>query len=368
MPEKYISEVILNNFRNYSNRTFDFCGGFNILVGPNGRGKTSLLEAISLVSDARGLRGAQVDEMVSMNCKRGGTLPDDVMFSVYLKFNDRDRVVLRQKYDRKLIKFNDEQLRNTDPLTKILRITYFIPQMDQFFMEDRPARVKFLDRTADMLFVSHYANVKKYEFFLRERIKILLTNANQNRWLDIVEKKIAELGTAIADVRNRIISRLNQIFLEYTTEFPMEHLNILGEVENGFSDRRALEIENFYRRTLFSNRDIDRETKKTNFGVHRSDLSVSNRVNGVKAELCSSGEQKMLLLSLIVTRAIFSKQINSGATVLLLDEACSHIDETAREKLFFELGKLDIQSFITGTDPGYFKNLEKFANSKIIEL
>ncbi|MDR3078591.1 MAG: AAA family ATPase [Rickettsiales bacterium] len=367
MPRKYISEVILNNFRNYSSRAFSLGSRFNLVLGPNGRGKTSLLEAISLVSDGRSLRGAQVDDMVSLGA-RVGALPEDVLFSICLKFSDQDRVVLLQKRDKKLVKFNDEQLRNNDLVARVLRITYFIPQMDGFFTDNRPARLRFLDRTAAMLFLGHQTNVRKYEFFLKERMRILLTDSSQCRWLEIVERKIAELGTAIADVRNRVVDHLNRIFSERTTEFPTERLSVLGEVESGFGTMRALEIENLYRKTLFSNRNVDRETKRTNFGVHRGDLSVSNGANGVRAELCSSGEQKMLLLSLIVSRAIFSEQINGGATVLLLDELCSHMDERAREKLFLELGKLDIQTLITGTDPSYFRGLEKYSASKIIEL
>ncbi|MDR2777224.1 MAG: AAA family ATPase [Rickettsiales bacterium] len=367
MVEKYISEVILNNFRNYASAAFSFCSGFNIVVGPNGRGKTSLLEAISLVSETRGLRCAQVGDMVSLNGRRE-TLPDDVLFSVCLKFSDLDRIVLIQKPDRKLVKLNDENLRSTDILVKMLRITYFIPQMDNFFSEDRSGRRRFLDKTAGLLFTDHYDNVKKYEFFLKERMKILLTQSVRDRWLDIVEKKIAELGTAIADVRNKVIGHLNRIFSEYTTEFPTENLSIQGEVEDMFSGARALEIEDFYRKTLLSNRNIDSELKRTNFGVHRSNLGVSNGSNGIRAELCSSGEQRMLLLSLIIARAIFSKQINGGTTILLLDEVCSHIDQRTREKLFLELQKLGIQTFLTGVTREQFDGLESCSNSKLIEL
>ncbi|MDR1425863.1 MAG: AAA family ATPase [Rickettsiales bacterium] len=367
MPEKYISEVVLNNFRNYSQRAFSFCGGFNAIVGPNGRGKTSLLEAISLVTDARGLRGAQVSDMISQNGVKSD-LPDDTLFSIFIKFNDGDKIVLLQKQDKKLIKFNEEQLRSSGILIKILKITYFVPQMEDFFLGARSNRIKFLDRTATLLFLGHGDDLRKYEFFLRERMKILLTQASQSKWLDIVEKKIAELGAAIADVRNRVLEHLNQIFSEHTTEFPTGHLHISGEVENLFDTRRATEIEAAYRKILFSNRTLDAETKKTNFGVHRSNLSVFNSSNGLRAELCSSGEQKMLLLSLIIVKAIFSKQINEGTPILLLDDMCSQIDTGTKNKLFLELKKLNIQIFITDTTEESFRTLENFSDSKIIEL
>ncbi|MDR2778655.1 MAG: AAA family ATPase [Rickettsiales bacterium] len=369
MPKNYISEIILNNFRNYRENRFSFCEGFNILSGPNGRGKTNLLEAISLFSNSRGIKGARADEMVSLGARGSSGLPSGVLFSLFLKLGDHSRILIMQRYEKKLIKFNDELQRNSETLADTLKITYLVPQMDYFFIDGQENRRKFVDKTADMLFTNHYGNVKKYEFFLRERMKILLTQSNYGKWLDIVEKKIAELGTAIANVRNEVIERLNRIFSEHTSEFPMGQITINGSVENMFAETKAIEIENFYRKILHSNRNDDAKTKRTNFGVHRSDIVVFNKDKNIRAELCSTGEQKMLLLSMIVTRAIFSEQIGRGTVILLLDEVCSHIDSDTRRKLFIELQKLNAQIFLTGTSIDNFSYIvENGNNCNIIEL
>ncbi|MDR2077359.1 MAG: AAA family ATPase [Rickettsiales bacterium] len=368
MAENYISEIVLNNFRNYQRGKFSFCRGFNILYGPNGRGKTNLLEAISLFSNSRGIRGAQADEMMSLGA-RNNDLPDGAMFSLFLKLSDYSRILIVQKSEKKLVTFNDELQRNSEMLSDTLKITYLVPQMDYFFIDSPDNRRKFIDKTGDMLFTGHYGNVKKYEFFLRERIKILLTQSNYSKWLDIVEKKIAELGTAIADVRNKTIEYLNRIFEEHTSEFPTGKITIDGFVENMLRETKSIDTEDFYRKTLFLNRGVDSKAKRTSFGLHRSDIVVFNRDKNTRAELCSTGEQKMLLLSLIVTRAIFSKQIGRGIVILLLDEICSHIDDETRRKFFLELEKLNVQTFLSGTAIDNFSHLlESSVEKNLIEL
>jgi DNA replication and repair protein RecF len=368
MADNYISEIILNNFRSYRRGRFGFCREFNILYGPNGRGKTNLLEAISLFSNSRGIRGAQIGEMVSLDAENN-YLPDGILFSLFLRLNDHGRLLIMQKSEKKLIKFNDTLQKNSEILSDMLKITYLVPQMDYFFIDSHENRRKFIDKTADMLFTGHYSNVRKYEFFLKERLKILSIQNDHGKWLDIIERKIVDLGTAIANVRNEVVTHLNRIFNEHTSEFPTGKITIDGTIENMFEETKAVDIENFYRKILFLDRDNDAKTKRTNFGVHRSNIIVFNRDKNIRAELCSTGEQKMLLLSLIVARAIFSEQIGRGMVVLLLDEVCSHIDGETRRKLFVELQKLHAQIFLTGTNIDDFSYLVTGDVSKnLIEL
>lgn len=366
MVENYISEIVLNNFRNYSNRKFKFENGFNIIVGSNGVGKTNLLESISMFSNSKGMRNADTNELTSFGVN-SKLLPSDVKFSIFLKFNNSEQLLLLQKNDKKIFNYDKKKLKSAKDLSSILKITYLLPQMDNFFTDGKSNRRKFLDKTSDLLFVNHYENVKKYDFFIKERMKILLTQNSKDKWLDIVEKKISELGVAIAAVRNEIISYLNEIFCTYNTEFPSSNLILIGEVEKMLMRYKSLEVEEYYKKTLLKNRNIDTISKKTNFGTHRSDILMLNKRKGIEANLCSTGEQKMLLLSLIIARVIFSKQIDKGLTILILDEICSHIDYTTREKLFYELGKLNIQIFMSGIDLNDFKPIKNDLNN-IIKL
>jgi DNA replication and repair protein RecF len=296
-------------------------------------------------------------------------LPSDVLFSLFIKFANGDRILILQKSDRRFIKVNDRLLRNTNLLAELLKITYLIPQMDYFFVDNHAIRRRFIDRTVTLLSTEHYGNVKKYDFFLRERMKILITRDHRDNWLDVVEGKIAELGTAIASARNNTVQHLNKIFREYTTEFPRGQISIGGPVESRLLEEKTPEVENFYRKTLFSNRNGDLKSKRTNFGIHRSTIEVLQRDKNIRAELCSTGEQKMLLLALVVIRTIFSREIGQGTTILLLDEVCSHIDDETRGKLFSELKNLGVQTFISGTNPQNFTDLlDVGSNSRLIEF
>ena len=359
MINNSISKIILNNFRNYDSKVIDFFSDFNIIVAPNGYGKTNILEAISLFNDLRGLRKASIDELKNIN-----NTNNSLLFSVCLKFDNNDKLILLQKEDKKHILFNDENIKKNSFISNLLKITWLTPQMDGFFINSSSERRKFIDKTAELLFIDHYDNVKKYEFFIKERLKILLNQENNNKWLDIVEKKIVSLGVSIANVRNELIGYLNDIFINNTTLFPTGIIKLNGIIENMLEEGNSINVENFYLNKLKENRKTDIDTKRTNFGVHKTDVVVFNKYKNMDASLCSTGEQKMLLLSLIIVRTIFSKNINKGLPILLLDEVCSHIDNNTRNNLFTELKKLKIQTFITGINKEDFVDL----SNNFIEL
>ena len=336
MINNFISRIILNNFRNYNNKIIDFFEDFNVIVAPNGYGKTNILESISLFNDLKGLRKATIDELKNIN-----NINNELLFSICLKFNNNDKLVLLQKEDKKNILFNDENIKKSSFINNLLKITWLTPQMDGFFVDSSSERRKFIDKTAELLFVDHYDKNQE----------------NNNKWLDIVEKKIVSLGVSIANVRNEIVKYLNDIFINNTTFFPTGIITLDGIVENMLDKDNSINVETFYLNKLKENRKIDIETKRTNFGIHKTDIIIFNKYKNMKASLCSTGEQKMLLLSLIIVRAIFSKNINKGLPILLLDEVCSHIDNNTKNNLFIELKKLNIQTFITGINKEDFIDL-----------
>lgn len=361
MNEKpYISRLVLNNFRNYSYKVFDFSENNNIIIGNNGIGKTNILEAISIFGDAKGLRNAETNELININNSQN----DNYMFSLYMEIKNYDTEKISIIYQKdgdsfkKNILVNGKQIKKQAELNKILKINFIIPQMDMFFLEPSAIRRKFLDKTINLLYINHYDTVKKYEFFVKERMKILNSDIKNDKWLDIVEKKIAELGVSIASLRNDVIDILNNIFDFYDISFPIEIIKIQGDIENLLKKEKASTAENTYLNILKNNREIDFKTKKTNYGVHKSDLVIIHKTKNMPAKLCSTGEQKLLLISLIIVRCIFSKNINKGLPILLLDEIFTHLDQNTKLTLIRELKKLNIQTFLTGLYKNEFENLD----------
>lgn len=367
----YISEIILNNFRNYSNKNFEFSNDFNIIIGENGVGKTNILEAISIFGDLKGFRKSETIELISLNDYKNEFLPKNVLYSLFIKIKNSDYetitiICTKDNNDKyvKTVRINNQILRKHSLLNNILKINYLIPQMDTFFIDASSIRRKFLDTTGSLLYINHYEMVKKYEFFVKERMKILMSENKDIKWLEIIEKKIVETGVAIASVRNEIIDNLNNIYNNYELTFPVGLIKIKGTIENMLLNNKAIDVEKYYLTTLKNNRLLDLKARKTTFGIHKSDLEIIHKEKNIPAGLCSTGEQKLLLISLIIIRCIFCKNINKGLVILLLDEICSHLDKKTKNLLFFELNKLNIQVFITGLNQDDFEIL----NGNIINL
>ena len=359
MEKPYISELVLNNFRNYSYKIFNFANDYNAIVGNNGMGKTNILEAISIFGDSKGLRNADTKDLINIQNQE----TNDILFSLFIKIqnSDYEKILITCKKEegsyKKNITVDGEQVKKQSILNEIFKINYITPQMDTFFLDSSSLRRKFLDKTASLLYVDHYEIVKKYEFFVKERMKILANETKNDLWLDIVEKKITELGVSIASIRNQVVENLNNIFESYNLSFPVGIIEIKGDIENMLLTNKASDVEKYYLNKLKENRIDDFKSKKTNFGLHKSDLIMIHKSKQMPANLCSTGEQKLLLISLVIIRCIFSKNINKGIPILLLDEVCSHLDKNVKELLFKELEKLNIQIFLTGLEEGDFNNL-----------
>ena len=371
MSERYISEVVVNNFRNYLTKKIEFSNNTNVILGNNGVGKTSILEAIYFFEELKSFRKTDVMDLVNSSGCINPFLQQDVLFSLYIKFfnfgYNSSSIVYKRDVDsyKKVVKINDENIKKSSQLKDIFKITYLIPQMDQFFIEQSSVRRKFLDKTASLLFTDHYDTVKKYEFFIKERLKILSGESIDKNWLNIVEKKIVDLGVSIASIRNETVNIMNNIFNAYDLSFPIGTLEIYGMVENMLRSKKSIDVEDYYSNMLLNNRSIDTNLKKTSFGIHKSDLVLIHKDKNIKASLCSTGEQKLLLIALMFVRCIFSKNINKGIPILLLDDIVSHLDSKTRDILFSEIENLNVQTFITGINVNDFDN---FKNANFIDL
>jgi DNA replication and repair protein RecF len=349
----FIREIMIHNFRNYTYRKFELGSDFNLLVGPNGTGKTNLLEALSLFSGGGGLRGANVTAMTHLGEKET-QLPQDVVFALQLKFSTGDKVLLLQKTGRRLWQFNDKPMVKWESSIYAPKITYFVPAMESFFNGNHTNRLRFLDGTANLLFPLQLTNWHRYELLLRERLKILSTQTNARSWLDVVECKITTLAITLAISRRKTLGQLNTIFSHHIMGFPTGEIFLEDVVDQLLQEKNSNEVENSYRETLATNRELDRRLCRTNFGIHRGDLIVFHRDKNLKASLCSSGEQKLLLLALLLARVVLSHKYINSLPLLLLDEVCAHLDLSTRKKLFGELKQLGVQLVATGIDVGSF--------------
>jgi DNA replication and repair protein RecF len=373
----FISQLKLTNFRNYQSRNFNFTNKIVAIYGNNGVGKTNILEAISLLTKGNGIKNAEFYEMI-YNQTRNDKIGRD--FTIYGKIENHPNIENigtsfftdnNQKTNKRIYQTNNKIIRSLSK-NKIsnktsLAIIWLTPQMDNLFCSSKTLRRKFLDKIVADIDANHNNHLNLYNHSLKERINLINNFANNQNWLDIVERKIAELGTAIATSRNETIHYLNQAILQNDTRFTKTNLKIIGELEELALNRTAIEVEEKFIEKLKANRQIDGKSGRTNFGVHRSDFTAILLGKEIEAKFCSTGEQKSILIAITFARVKIFSLLNLPSTILLLDEIVSHLDNQKRINLLEEISKLDCQSFLTATNKDFFSTLFYF-ESKITQF
>ena len=252
--------------------------------------------------------------------------------------------------------------KNLTPKHNVINFIYFTPQIDGIFLQAKQTRRQFFDQIVNNIDPNHSSRINKYDKLIRERINIL-ENSNNDNWLSVIEQQIAENAIAITSSRIEVIKCLNYIIENLDSEFLKSQIIIKGAIEENFKDQTAINIENNYLENLKTNRQLDKITKKTNFGIHRSDFSAI--YNNITAKNCSTGQQKSILISILIAQIYLYLQMNKTAPILLLDEITSHLDQKNCQNLFTQLTKFDLQYFITATNKEIFENFEKIYQKKI---
>lgn len=365
----YISQLNLTNFRNYSSKKLFFSNSPVLICGNNGIGKTNILEGISFLSPGRGLRTANLQEITNKNEK----IIDANLWTVYGKIENSPEYesigtglqLTQSGTSKRVLYINNSEVKDKSTLNKIFNIIWLTPQDDSLFTEAPSVRRKFMDRIVYCLDPSHTTRVSKYERVVQERMKLLTEETyHDKKWVEVLEKTISEVGTEIAKVRIQTLAHLNKAF--QSSIFPKEDVSIDGYFEklisDGVEENKVIET---YRQKLEQNRTQDTYSKKTNIGVHKSDLKVIYKSKNTEAQFCSTGEQKSLLISLTLAKARMCKMLNRPTPILLLDEIASHLDEIKRNELFHEISDLNTQCFLTGTDVEIFKQLN---NAEFLSL
>jgi DNA replication and repair protein RecF len=356
------TRLMLTDFRNYGAMRLDLDTAPVVLTGPNGAGKTNLLEAMSFLSPGRGLRNARlsdIDRREGESCAPGWAVAVTVAtrrgafnFGTGRIGTGRDAAG-----ERRAIRIDGEPIKSQSALCERIGVLWLTPQMDRLFIEGPSARRRLLDRLVLGLDPAHATRVARYEQAMRERAKLLRDGPADPAWLGALEEIMAAEGVAVAAARRDAIERLDKVCATAKGAFPRARLSLLGTVERWLDEMPALAAEDRLRAALKQHRASDAQSGGAGIGPHRSDLQVIHAEKGVAAEIASTGEQKALLISILLAQAQLQREVRGEPPLLLLDEVAAHLDAARRAALFEIVAGLESQAWITGTDVAAFAPL-----------
>jgi DNA replication and repair protein RecF len=356
-----VTRLVLTDFRNYREARLTLGTEPVVLTGPNGAGKTNLLEALSFLAPGRGLRGAKLTEIDRR--PGSGCDPPDSGWAVAAVVATRQGELRvgtgrdRMARERRVVRIDGEPVRGQTVLGERLGVVWLTPPMDRLFSEGPSGRRRFLDRLVLGLDPAHASRVTAYEQALRERSHLLRDGAADAAWLGALEEVMAEQGVAVAAGRRDTVQRLDRACAEAEGPFPRAQLRLVGTVEGWLEEMPALAAEAKFVAALVTNRQSDGQAGGAAIGPHRSDLAVSLAETGIAAEFASTGEQKSLLIAILLAYAALQQAMRGEPPLLLLDEIAAHLDASRRAALFEALVRLDSQAWLTGTDAALFAPL-----------
>jgi DNA replication and repair protein RecF len=356
-----VTRLVVTDFRNYREARLALGTDPVVLTGPNGAGKTNLLEAVSFLAPGRGLRGAKLSEIDRRSAAgydgsaQGWAVAADIATrrGIVRIGTGRDAT----SGERRIIRIDGEPMRSQAALGERLGVVWLTPSMDRLFIEGPGGRRRFLDRLVLGLEPAHATHVAAYEQALRERSRLLRDGSADPAWLSALEEVMAERGVAVAAGRREAVQRLDRVCAEADGPFPRAQLTLAGTVEDWLETMPALAAEEQLASALAANRQSDAQAGVTLMGPHRSDLVVALAEKGIAAEFASTGEQKALLISILLAHSRLNRAVRGEPPLLLLDEIAAHLDAGRREVLFEALLQLDSQVWLTGTDEALFAPL-----------
>jgi DNA replication and repair protein RecF len=352
-----VRRLTLNNFRNYHAASLETGAKTIVLVGPNGAGKTNLIEAISFFAPGRGLRRANLDEVAFSEGDGSWAAAAEIEGALGLAslgtgierpLDDGATVLRKCRIDR-------EPVGSAAAFADHLRVVWLVPAMDTLFVGAPSERRRFLDRLALAVDAEHGSRVNALERSLRSRNRLLEEARPDTHWLDAVEHETAELAVAVAGQRVETVHRLDAVLASRKgSAFPPAEIALDGWMEKLIPEHPAIEIEERYRAVLRDNRARDAAAGRTSDGPHLTDLKVTYAHKGIAAADASTGEQKALLIGLVLAHGRLIAEMTGFAPILLLDEIVAHLDPARRAALHVELAQLGGQVWMTGADPALF--------------
>jgi DNA replication and repair protein RecF len=360
-----VTRLRLTNFRSYGVGELAVSGAPVVLAGPNGAGKTNVLDAISLLSPGRGLRGAKLAEHTRKGPSlMGGGASEETLWAVAATVarGDTEHEIgtgLTTASASRQVRLNGSPAQSSTDLGEIVQLIWLTPAMDRLFTESAGGRRRFLDRLVLGFDAGHGRAAMRYETAMRERARLLKYGPRDPAWLDGLENEMAEAGVLIAQARAATVEKLGRALAERgeVGAFPAASLILTDELHLSPADDL---------RTAFAaSRLRDAEAGRTLTGPHTTDLHVRHTAKRADAHDCSTGEQKALLISIMLADARELARARDGtAPILLLDEIAAHLDATRRAALFEEITALSAQAWMTGTDLSLFDS----AKAEIFEV
>ena len=373
----YLQKLNLKRFRNHSKLNLVLPNSAVLIYGENGCGKTNILEAISLLNPGKGIRKSKTEDYLFKDSLSGD---DNQLWGVNADLFTPNGIVnigtgsKENSFNKsRNIRVNFE---NSTQLTvgKIFKISWVTPQMCMLFQASMSEKRRFIDRLTSALDASHINRIFRYEKLLRERSNIILQFKNETLWLATIEKQIAELAVSIIASRQSLIQLLNSLYEDELNshsiiqDFPPVEIKVKGDIEDLLLKTSALNVEDNIKidlKKLRSSGDLSFA------GPHTSQIEIINRKSNKKGEMSSTGEQKLMLISIILSHArMLNIQFNM-APILLLDDIVEHLDEKHKYALFLEISKHYAQSWFTSTSKDAFeffpKNIEKIFLPKVIK-
>ncbi len=366
-----LTRLTLTDFRSYERAELALDGRPLFLVGPNGAGKTNLLEAVSLLTPGRGLRGASLAEV-------GRRLPGEprgrawAVAAAISADGEETRLgtgVAEAGAPRRTVRLEGETV-PPGRLAEHLREVWLTPAQDRLFLEGAGERRRFFDRLVFAAEPAHASHAQSYERALRERMRLLTEGSADAAWLDALEARLAEAGALMAEARARTLSALQAEIAERGERpFPQARLSFAGEWEQLAAAGAAIaELETRLLGALKAARPRDAAAGRALTGPHRGDLAVVHTEKDRPAAECSTGEQKALVLNLVLAQAArLARVAGQPSPILLLDEVAAHLDARRRAALFDEIEATGLQAFLTGTDAQLFEALAGRAQGVRVE-
>jgi DNA replication and repair protein RecF len=354
-----IRRLSLSNFRSYRAASLHIDAQLVVLCGPNGAGKTNLIEAISFLAPGRGLRRATLDEVAfaegdgswAVAAELEGALGLATLGTGIERPLSEDATITRK------CRIDGEPVPSTAAFADHLGVLWLTPAMDGLFGGPASERRRFLDRLVLAVDGTHQSRVNALDRSLRSRNRLLEQPSPDQHWLDAVEHETAEVAIAVAAARAETVRRLAAALMrnrDPASPFPWAGVALNGWVENALMEQAASDVEDRYRAVLRANRGRDAAAGRTTDGPHLSDLEVLYGPKGIAAAQASTGEQKALLIGLVLAHAGLVAEMTRHAPLLLLDEVVAHLDPGRRAALYDALAALDTQVWMTGADPAPF--------------
>jgi DNA replication and repair protein RecF len=361
MTPSRIHRLALTHFRNYRAASINARGDVVALVGPNGAGKTNCLEAISFLSPGRGLRRATLEDVADNQGDGSWAVSAEVEGALGLATlgTGIDAPAGEASGSSRRCRIDREPVGSATAFGDHLRMVWLTPAMDGLFLGAASERRRFFDRLVLAIDSEHSSRVSALERSLRSRNRLLEVRNYDDHWCDAIERETAELAVAVAATRGQTLTRLATMLRGrgQGSAFPSADIALDGWMENALVSEPATSVEDRYREILRGNRARDAAAGRTLDGPHITDLKVIYAPKSMPARDASTGEQKALLIGLVLAHASLVAEMTDIVPLLLLDEVVAHLDPNRRKALFDELAKLGAQVWMTGADPAAFAEI-----------